>query len=218
MQGIKHADGIILVFMDADMYAPSNYLKMLTAPILTGKAKGTVHETELVGNAGLYLADCWAVAGGCPVGIRMSPDSDETPIAFRAIQKELVESVIKLPEHAKGAVGEDILLGKHLGFTPYRAKGAVCYHNNPSKLSEYTSAATWYGKGWAAQKSPKAILKLVVGFIPPLSMIKRTINSQRGWHSLSWVNKLYYTPGLILYDLAVLKGIISYLFTGKTTK
>jgi glycosyltransferase involved in cell wall biosynthesis len=197
----------IFVFMDADMIASPDYVAKLIQPILNNTAKGTFTLCEYVANKGTYLADTWSIAGGCEIGTRVGKNHPLEQPVFRALLKNEFLRVEGYSEEGQGAVGEDILLGKKLGYLAHAAPHAVCYHSNPSDLCDFIASAVWYGKGWAYRKSFLQFMKMVLGLLPPVSLIRRLVN-------FSW----FYLPGLLLYDIALLYGALASLGNQKIAK
>ena len=71
----KSAKGEILVFVDADMVFDKQFLKNLTAPVITGQEKGVYNYTEYVGNWDSPLARCWNYNQNNPGKLMLDPNS-----------------------------------------------------------------------------------------------------------------------------------------------
>ena len=141
--GAKNARGDILVFIDADMTFDKNFLKNLTAPIISGKNAGTFTKEEFVSNWDCVWARCWNYNERLGTNQRIPQNyPNESPV-FRAIRKIEFERV-----GGFDAIGftDDWTLSRKLGFKATHASDAICYHKNPSSLLEVYSQARWIGK------------------------------------------------------------------------
>ncbi|MEM0478187.1 MAG: glycosyltransferase family A protein [Candidatus Caldarchaeum sp.] len=123
--GAREARGEILVFLDADMIFPPNYVRKLIDPILRNEALSTVHSEELVANT----VNPWVRVQG---QTKKSMQSREGEV-FRAIRRDVFMRY----------GGFDPSLHYHDDRTFYYKTGhkaivveAICYHNNPDTARE----------------------------------------------------------------------------------
>ncbi|MEM3053858.1 MAG: glycosyltransferase family 2 protein [Candidatus Caldarchaeum sp.] len=123
--GAQAARGEVLLFLDADMIFPPDFVKRLIQPILKGEAVSTVHSEEYVSN----IANPWVRVQGQTKKNRGS----RAGAAFRAIKREIFLA----------AGGFDPSLHYHDDRTFYYKTGhkaivveAICYHNNPDTARE----------------------------------------------------------------------------------
>lgn len=137
--GAARAKGGILVFVDADMYFDTTYLKHLIAPIEKGLCKATFTYDERVGN----LNNKWARLWDEEVGGRQLVEMGESANNFRAIERILFT---KLGGYKDVGYGEDVTV---LQRANVKARGtmAKCWHTNPDSLSEVFFSARWMGRG-----------------------------------------------------------------------
>ncbi|MEM2114566.1 MAG: glycosyltransferase, partial [Candidatus Caldarchaeum sp.] len=119
------AKGDVLLFLDADMIFPPDFVRRLVQPILRGGMISTVHSEEHVAN----VANPWVRVQGQAKKTRDSRAGE----AFRAIKREAFL-------HAGGF---DPSLHYHDDRTFYYKTGrkaqvvdAHCYHNNPDTARE----------------------------------------------------------------------------------
>jgi len=152
-KGSKIAKGEILVFVDADMYFPQDFIGKLIKPILDGKAVGTNHDIEKIGNPENKWARC--------MGDRSTRCKGVFAI-FRAIKKEYFDKVDGFnPE--KGYADDQSLKDK-LGIEPILAEDSYCFHNNPSTLKEVYNHEKWIGKSYQIKNKLKKYV-LFSGFL-----------------------------------------------------
>ncbi|MCS7137355.1 MAG: glycosyltransferase family 2 protein, partial [Candidatus Caldarchaeum sp.] len=122
--GAEAARGDVLVFLDADMVFPPEYVRKLVEPILNQGVVSTVHGEELVANTD----NPWVKVQG------QARKSKQTRIgeAFRAIRRDV------FLKHG----GFDPSLHYHDDRTFYHKTGvkavvvedATCFHNNPDTV------------------------------------------------------------------------------------
>jgi len=133
----KIARGEILIFLDADMTFPPDFIEKLTRPIKEGLAKATTHAEEYVAN----LESPWVKVQGQHKRVSNIGRSREV---FRAIIKEY------FLKHG----GFDPSLKYHDDRTFYYKTGtkalivenAYCYHNNPDNPREIFRRNFWIGR------------------------------------------------------------------------
>jgi glycosyltransferase involved in cell wall biosynthesis len=124
--GASNATGEILVFVDADMVFPPDYVTKLISPIQRGEALLTTHANEYVAN----IENPWVKVQGQTV----RSTGRRTGEVFRAVKKDFFMS------HG----GFDPSLHYHDDRTFFYKTGAkakvveeaYCYHNNPDTAKE----------------------------------------------------------------------------------
>jgi len=133
----KIARGEILIFLDADMTFPPDFVEKLTRPIKEGLARETTHAEEYVAN----LENPWVkVQGQYKRASNIGGDGE----VFRAIIKEY------FLKHG----GFDPSLKYHDDRTFYYktctkaliVENAYCYHNNPDNPREIFRRNFWIGR------------------------------------------------------------------------
>jgi glycosyltransferase involved in cell wall biosynthesis len=124
--GASNATGEILVFVDADMVFPPDYVTKLISPIQRGEALLTTHANEYIAN----IENPWVKVQGQTV----RSTGRRTGEVFRAVKKDFFMS------HG----GFDPSLHYHDDRTFFYKTGAkakvveeaYCYHNNPDTAKE----------------------------------------------------------------------------------
>jgi glycosyltransferase involved in cell wall biosynthesis len=203
----KHARGEILVFVDADMAFDDNFLKMLTKPIVSGKAKGTFSKYEYVSNWDNVWARCWNINEGWEPKRRHPKNYPDHQPVFRAIAKS---EFLRVGGFTPGGYNDDWSLGKKLSYDAVSAPGAVFYHENPGSLHEIFFHAKWVGKRPYKLGIIGDIVALVRVFLP-ISLLVGCIKSI--------TNK---EPAFIIfktvYNTAITLGIFEKVIYGKMAK
>lgn len=139
----KETKGEILIFVDADMYFDENFIENLIQPILKGEEIGTAHGTELVGNLENPLARAWGI-------IRWKYDKDNPRSwIYRAIFKSVFLDFWWF-DGGKWYFDDDLSKINNGGLWALAVENAICYHNNPEKISEWYKHSIWVGK-WLIQ-------------------------------------------------------------------
>ncbi|KKT65971.1 MAG: hypothetical protein UW60_C0031G0002 [Candidatus Woesebacteria bacterium GW2011_GWA2_44_33] len=141
--GAKHANGEILVFVDADMTFDKNFLKNLVKPIVSGKTKGTFSKYEYVSNWDNLWVRCWNINQNWEDTRRPPQNYPDTQKVFRAILKKEFD---KVGGFTPGGYTDDYSLYDKLGYLAVSAPGAIFYHKNPENLGEIFKQAKWIGK------------------------------------------------------------------------
>lgn len=142
--GVSHARGEIIVFADADMRFDKKYIENLIRPIVEKKSIGTFTKEEFVANYDNVWSRCWNINSGMPSDRRLPEDYPETENAFRAILKEYFTKAGGF-ETNEGYT-DDSSISKKLKIEAINAKGAICYHYNPSSISEVFFSSRWIGR------------------------------------------------------------------------
>lgn len=201
--GVKHAKGEIIVFADADMSFDEKYLENLIKPILEKKSIGTFTKDEFVANGNNIWSRCWSINSGLPFNRRLPKDYRETEDGFRAILREYF---IKSGgfETDEGYT-DDSSISRKLKIKALNAKGAICYHYNPSSLSEVFTSARWIGRSNLFRANLKSLLQF-----SPINSLRVSMKFLlRGAPLTMLIFKL-------VYDAGVFTGI--FLSGGKTFK
>lgn len=154
--GAKEAKGEILVFVDADMYFDRRYLEKLVKPIIEGKAVATFTKEEYVANSKNIWSQCWSINSYLPINLHIDPAMPDEASNFRAI---LRKTFFQTKGYQDVGYGEDVTVLRQLeGVKAKVAPGAICYHFNPSSLSEVFISARWMGRGENAKMTLTAFL------------------------------------------------------------
>jgi len=138
--GSSNATGEILVFVDADMVFPPDYIKKIIGPIQRGEALLTAHSTEYVAN----IDSQWVKVQGQVV---RSCERGFSKI-FRAIEKRLFIRYggfdPSLHYH------DDRTFFYKTGAKAIVVEDAYCYHNNPDTAREIFRRNYWVGRTFLA--------------------------------------------------------------------
>lgn len=193
--GAKKARGDILVFVDADMKFHRDYLRCLVVPIEKGRAIATFTKEEYVANPENVWSRCWSINSYMPIHLRIRPEVLDTDTNFRAIRRDVF---FKTKGYKDVGYGEDTTVLVQLkGAIAKAAKNAICYHYNPSSLSEVFFSARWVAKGPTVSHT---LLSIII-YSFPNSLRKGIRDSLR-----------HKTPAYllfkILFDFAFFVGII----------
>lgn len=164
--GAKNAKGQILIFVDADMTFDKDYLKHLINPIVQGKTFGTEEELQLAKNAKYNI---WSK---CQGELVTNPNKKQRKI-FRAILKTKFQELGGFdPKY--GHADDQTFFIKH-GITSTIAKNAICYHDNPSTLSEVFKQSRWIGSSNLPKFLQTPVLNvlalIILTFISPLTIL-----------------------------------------------
>lgn len=143
--GARAANGEILVFLDADMTFPPEFIERLVAPMLEDPDEvGTFTRDILVANADRRWARAHQLGRGLPLHTHFKPGFPDRWENFRAIRTDAFWSVGGFDEVGHG---EDVTVGRKLGATAIVAPGATCYHHEPEDLRDIFRSARWLGQG-----------------------------------------------------------------------
>ena len=204
--GSSHAQGQILLFVDADMTFDRNYVATLIAPILKGKVVGTYTTEERVSNWHNIWARCWNYQEGWEDRKRFPSNPPQYGTDFRAILKSEFDRVGGFDDI--GYTDTWSLFHK-LGVKPLATR-AVCYHANPATLS-----AVYHQARWSAKRPYK--LGLVGTFYAllrtslPISLVTGTVKSFKYQNPAFFLFK-------IVYDFGRFVGIGEMFLTHKHAK
>jgi len=205
--GAGHANGEILVFVDADMTFDKNFLEKLTEPIRKSLAKGTFSKEEIVSNWDNPWSRCWNINEGWEEKRRHPKNFPDHQPVFRAILKSEFD---KVGGFTPGGYDDDWSLSRKLGYEAVMAPGAVFYHKNPSSPGEIFNHAKWVGK----RKYKFGIFGSFAGLIRaslPVSLIVGI------YKSLLTLN-LKFMIFKLVYDFGIFVGILEYIITKRGSK
>ena len=163
--GVSKAKGDIVSFIDADMYLDKFYIEEITRPIFDGKAKGSSHTIEYVGNIDNVWAKCYNIAHRLPLGLRAHPSLNNGYL-FRVILKK--EFIKVNGFNTDGDINDDNIREK-IAFEPALVNSAICFHNNPGSIKEVFKHSVWTGK---SKDNQKYILWQVIVHLLPFSIIR----------------------------------------------
>ena len=134
--GARKAKGKILVFVDADMAFPKNYLQLLVKPIINDeKVIGTAEETQIVTNYDNIWSRC--------LGRYISHPGLKERIIFRAIRKNRFMEMGGFDP--KYGYADDKTFWFKYKVKSVIAKNSKCYHKNPETLKELYNQSRWVG-------------------------------------------------------------------------
>lgn len=201
--GAKNADGEILAFLDADMKYDKKYIEKIIEPIIKGKAIGTFTKEEFVANPHNLWSRCWSINSGLPPNRRLPENYSDTESAFRAILKEYFIKAGGF--EVKEGYTDDSSLARKLKIKAENASGAVCYHYNPSTLTEVFYSARWIGRGRVFEPTFKNFLRFL-----PLNSIRVSLKYLLNGAPPTII------PFKLIFDLGVFIGIFTK--NGKTFK
>ena len=205
--GARHAQGEILVFVDADMTFDKNFLKNLVKPISAGKEKGTFSKYEYVSNWDDPWARCWNINQNWEKGRRHPKNYPDKQKVFRAILKSEFDRV---GGFTPGGYTDDYSLFQKLGYMAVSAPGAIFYHKNPENLAEIFKQAKWIGKRQYKLGALGYLVALIRASLPIsilLGLIKSFLHSQ-----------LRFLVFKIVYDFGIFLGILEAIFFKKLSK
>jgi glycosyltransferase involved in cell wall biosynthesis len=205
--GARHAEGNILVFVDADMTFDKNFLRNLVKPILAGKSKGTFSKYEYVSNWDNVWARCWNVNQNWEPKRRHPRNYPDKQKVFRAILKRQFDRV---GGFTPGGYTDDYSLYEKLGFMALSAPGAIFNHENPSSLTEVFRQAKWSGK----RKYKLGPLGYIIALIRasfPISIIIGLLKTFTSGEPRFLLFK-------IVYDFGIFLGILELILLRKQVK
>jgi glycosyltransferase involved in cell wall biosynthesis len=192
--GAEHARGEVLVFADGDMTFAPDYVYRLIEPILQGKAVGTFSKEERVANYDNVWARSWNLHDGLYGDRRHPPDFPNEHCSFRAVSRAVF---LRVGGYGHLGAGSDHTLADRLGALASVAPGAVCYHYNPSTLSEVFFQARWYARGARIPRTWRNFLL----HTPPFSILRSLKRAIR-----------FHLPQFVIfkmvYDAGVMAGMV----------
>jgi len=138
--GALHANGEILVLVDADMTFPPDYIGKMVEPIMRGEALMTTHLTEYVAN----IENPWVKVQGQTV----KGNKGRFSTIVRAIRRDFFVKYggfdPSLHYH------DDRTFYYKTGIAPLVIEDAYCYHNNPETAVEIFRRNYWIGRTYLA--------------------------------------------------------------------
>ncbi|PIN92266.1 hypothetical protein COU61_01545, partial [Candidatus Pacearchaeota archaeon CG10_big_fil_rev_8_21_14_0_10_35_13] len=138
--GAKNAKGEILVFVDADMHFPKDYINNLVRLIINDdKIIGTTHDYEIATNTDNKWGNLWGK-------VRVDKKNANEVRIFRAIRKEKFLGMGGFD--SKYGYADDQTFWYKYGIMPTVAKNTTCYHKNPDSLEGTYKQARWIGMSW----------------------------------------------------------------------
>jgi glycosyltransferase involved in cell wall biosynthesis len=140
------ARGEVLVFIDADMECPADFLRKLVRPIAEGQAVGTFTRELYVANTENRWARAYAALRWSPMDRMLPDDFPDRWTQFRALPRD---EFSRVGGFADVGYGEDMSLSERIGELAVAADDAVLYHYHPSSPSEIYENGRWVGRGAA---------------------------------------------------------------------
>ena len=207
--GAKSSKGEILIFVDAEMVFPKEYIRNLVDPILRDETWGTIHSREEIANKDNIWARCWG-----PV---IPLDKDGKGLIFRAIRKK------KFLEYGmfdpREGYADDQSIMKKSGVKAEPSK-AWCDHNNPDSAKEVFLQSKWIGSSYRLSLLDLPIVNLIILLISyPLMyilMFKKIVKI------ISREKKIKYLFYAIFFSLIAYHGrfigMVNRVFGGKRIK
>lgn len=206
-EGVKHAKGEILVFVDADMTFDKNFLKMLIKPIITGQSRGTFSKDEYVSNWDKVWARCYNLNEGWVAKRRHPKNYPDHQKVFRAILKKEFD---KVGGFTAGGYNDDWSLSEKLGYEADVAEKAIFFHKNPESLKEIYNHAQWVGK--------RRYKLYALGYMVALVRVSFPVSFTVGLIKSFLFLNFYFFFFKLIYDFGVFVGILNYIFTKKGAK
>jgi glycosyltransferase involved in cell wall biosynthesis len=206
--GAKSASGDILVFVDADMTFSPDFLNDLVVPIKAGNSKGTFSKNEKVANWKNIWAKAWNFNQNLVNDLRIPNNYPQQAPVFRAILKSEFDRVSGYDVNL-GWV-DDWSLSKKLGHQS-TVTNALYYHYNPESLSEVFKQAKWIGKNVFLTGNIFLTIQNIIRYSLPVSIglgIYKSIKYGL-WQFIIFK---------IIYDLGIIIGILSTLFSKNRNK
>ncbi len=204
--GAKHASTKILLFVDSDMVFDKDYVAELIKPIAEGVSIGTYTIEERVLNWDNVWARCWNIQEGWEDKKRFPKNPPKYGTDYRAILKSEFDQVGGFDNI--GYTDTWSLFNK-LGVRPV-STAAICYHKNPSNLSEVFRQARWSAKrpyklGYLG--TILALVRTVVLISLPVGIVK----------SIAF-KRPEFLVFKVVYDFGRFWGIAQMLLTGNLAK
>jgi len=192
--GARYAKGDILAFIDADMVCNKNYISELVVPIIEGKEIATFTRSEYVGNLENRWAKFWDKVSFNNKGKRMKKGQGSREKAFRTI---LASEFNRVDGYDSRGYTDDASVLSKLEKTAKAADKAICYHKNPTSLSEIYTSARWIGRDSKNKNKYKGLL--IFSF--PWSLVKAVYGSIKN-------KSLYFFPFKLSFDTGLFVGIL----------
>jgi len=142
--GALSANGEILVFLDADMTFPRDFIRRLVSPISDGSCVATCYECEVIANTD----NPWVKVQG--QAIRGFPNASST-WAIRAIRRDVF--LRHGGYDARYGYFDDVSFHEKTGISSVVVRGLYVYHYNPSNVREIFRKSYWIGLSLRARYS-----------------------------------------------------------------
>jgi len=142
--GALSANGDILVFLDADMTFPRDFIRRLVSPISDGSCVATCYEYEVIANTD----NPWVKVQGQT--IRGFPNANFT-WAIRAIRRDVF--LRHCGYDAKYGYFDDVSFYERTGISSVVVRGLHVYHYNPSSVKQIFRKSYWIGLSFRARYS-----------------------------------------------------------------
>jgi len=206
--GVKESKGEILIFVDADMSFPEDFLEKLTKPIIDGKTIGTCREMEIVKNVNNIWSRCWGK-------IRISKENANKQKAFRAILKDKFLEMGGF-DSRYGYADDQTFWFKHKK-RPIIANGAVCYHKNPETLRGVYNQSKWIGASidnfWLNDKILRYISPILLVLMSPIIISLLTL--KKCYENKEWSIIIYMFIFMTIRYFGTIHGVINRIFFDK---
>lgn len=204
--GAKHATTKILLFVDSDMAFDKDYVAELIKPITEGESIGTYTIEERVLNWDNIWARCSNIQEGWEDKKRFPKNPPKYGTDYRAILKSEFDRVGGFDNI--GYTDTWSLFNK-LGVRPV-STSAICYHKNPSNLSDVFRQARWSAKrpyklGYLG--TILALLRTGVLVSLPVGIVKAIVFMRPEFLIFK-----------VVYDFGRFSGIAQMLLTGNLAK
>lgn len=159
--GAVYARGEVVVFLDADMEFPRDFLGKLVTPILSGEYHATCPGVEIIGN----LGNPWVkVYGQKTRGVGASQF-----IGFiRAIRRDLFLGTGGFD--ARLGYFDDVSFHEKTGIKSLVVREAVLYHHNPDTAREVLWRNFWIGRSVLRRHKRSEVAVMLVKRIIDLSI------------------------------------------------
>jgi len=206
--GAKKSTGQILVFIDADMTFPPDFITHLTQPIRSKKVIGTFTNHELVANTHNPFAIAWNLVRHLPADRMLPPHHPDTQPVFRAITQKAFRQAGGFDTNR--GYDDDWSLSQRLGILAQNTPKAIIYHHNPDSLKEIFIQSKWVAKRQYKFGILGKIITLIRSSLPA-SIFKACY--------LTFTTGNYHTiPVQFVFDLGITSGLLESIFTSKTSK
>lgn len=206
--GANQSKGNILVFVDADMEFPTDFISHLVEPINVEGKKGTFSLLEYVKNWDKPLSRCWNKNSNPRLPDRLRVlQQQKSGEDFRAIVKS---EFLKVSGFDNTGYTDTWSLAKKLGYKPQNAANALYYHNNPETYNEVFQSARWIGKRQYKLGKLGTLFAIIRSFFL-FSLIK-------GAYKLFRYHETAFIPFQIVYDWGITLGAIDKIVFGSVSK
>jgi len=196
--GAKHANGDILVFVDADMTFDRGFIKDLTKPIFARETIGTFSKNEMNANSDNIWSKCWNLNRTGSIQKLIPENSPDLSPVFRAILKKEFVQVGGFT--SSGEYTDDWSLSEKLDKKASLATEAIYYHSNPSNLDEVWKQAKWFATNKFISGDPLRSIKSLIFYSFVVSVPVAIIKTLK-YRNLSFIFFRIY------FDLAVWTAI-----------